>query len=191
MGKVQALEIDFNREELDFVGIQEGRIRENCVKEGTFYIMFTSAATRGGQLGVQFCVRTTARFQALCIYLKSPRLMTVVGVYKSVLVAWVVGHAPIEAAVYAEKVNFWEMLLELVSALKRKHGSAHIVLLIDGNSRLSSYVLEAVGGCEVVKESENGHLLHAFLTRSSLKAVNTFFSGWVHVDIVCRAKVAY
>ena len=53
LSKVQLLEQQFRMYSLDVVGIQEGRGKKSCTREGLYYHMLITAADEYGNHGVQ------------------------------------------------------------------------------------------------------------------------------------------
>ena len=110
--RVQLLEMAFDREGFDIVGIQEGRVKPSQQKSGIVYEQFIASADGRGQYGSQIWVRRGSDFKVQRFYPKSPRLVHVVGTPACSEQNWdiVSGHAPCEDAENDKKDDFGDSL---------------------------------------------------------------------------------
>ena len=108
LGKVQILEEQFALDELDVVGVQEGRSKLTEVKQGHTYQMAAAAAYGDGSAGVQLWVRHGISIINWREF--NPRLMFGIVRKRSVDMGYIVAHAPHMHASDSDKNVRWEQL---------------------------------------------------------------------------------
>ena len=147
-GKVALLEIQFANRGIDWIGLQEGRARDDTVRSGCFYEMYISKGTEIGTLGVQVWVKKSLNFRPQCVIRKSPRLMCVVGKIGSFINSFIFvsAHAPTSVACPTDRDEFWKAVDSLQAWIDVQFPGAFVSLAIDGNARLGEQSSPGIGG---------------------------------------------
>ena len=173
--KVALLELQFNAKQAFLVGIQEGRSKIERVRIGTFYDMYSAAASPCGGHGSQLWVHHDLRFRLEAWVSPSSRIVLVKGCIGSTKTIMLSAHSPTEATTYQEKKSFWCDLTELLSEWIEKQPEAEVIVFIDTNSRVGSIPSFTLGKYAQSKESENGEMFRTFMETCRLVAASTFF----------------
>ena len=178
LGKVQVLEIDCNKLDIDVFCVQEGRSAAPDVRDGIHYTMYVGSADPAGSYGCQVWISSRLRFQPQVVRHVSARLSIVAGfspvLSRGLLV--VCGHAPTEASSASIKDSFWDPLNRIVLDLTRKFPKYLRVSGIDCNGRVHGHG-HHIGTCEPEAFTDNGFRLLDHLSVCSLVATNTFFNA--------------
>ena len=139
------------------------------------YDMYTSPANEQGLDGTHVWLDKDAGFSVQASVAQHRRIMAVTA--KICGTCWLVvsGHAPVEDSPYEDKCEFYEQLDKILSPAVGKRFP--IVLGIDANGVLGSFVSESVGAVIASTESLNGMMLRSMCQAYKLKLVNTFLDG--------------
>eukprot|EP00973_Karenia_brevis_P082626 11453502-Karenia_brevis.AAC.1 len=150
--------MQFHSENVDVVGIQEGRATTNTTRNGLHYTMFVSKADADGNYGCQIWISNRLRFKLHELEVITPRIMLIAGVANTIKrkLQIIAAHAPCEQAPLRIKDAFWKSLTSTCMRLKRRTPTATMWIAIDGNGRLSPDEEGAVGSCEPDAISDNG-----------------------------------
>ena len=114
-GRVQLLEMQFDSEGLDIIGLQESRLQESQVISGLVYNMYVSSADKQGCYGAQCWVRVSPKFRVVHWYAHHPRIVEVAVKLRGLKrhTHFISAHAPIEAADSNTKQCFWDKVLAI------------------------------------------------------------------------------
>ena len=171
--RMQLLEQQFAANNLQIVGVQEGRARSTQERSGSDFRMLTSAADEHGDFGVQLWVAHALHVVTWSAI--SPRLLYGVTELRGCQQGWLVGHAPHEFAPEPAKDEFWLLMQKTYDAVLKKYPVPWCVLL-DGNARVGSVPASPVGRSSPERQNGNGARLVAFSTVANLFLANTFGS---------------
>ena len=182
-GRVRILEKMFYAEQLDIVGIQEGRFQEQQVVDSRHYTIFAAAGSNRGCYGVQIWISNELDYKLVATRIYSTRIMAVcisIGAIDGVVVI-VSAHAPTSAAAEVHRDAFWDGLVSFVRGLQTMYKKSSVIMLIDSNGRVGSVASPAIGGCQNDLEDKNGMMLRQTAESIDVDIVNTFFDAFARI----------
>ena len=178
LSKVQMLEQEFHTHGLDIIGVQEGRGKRECMREGLHYRMLVAAADETGNYGVQCWLSRCAHVQVIQWRVVYTRLMyAVITTANAATVVIVVAHAPQSYSPEGKIEEFWIAFSQTVQELQCKYPSADWIGLIDANGRVGSTQAPCIGAAMPERENSNGSRLRCAMTSGLFYLVNTFDHG--------------
>ena len=130
--RIEYLESRFAEWQLDIVFVQEGRIPQQGVSSGTFYIRHAAPGDKDGNYGSQIWFRQTTFKQAtLASRVIGPRIILTRVAQGTEHFYALSAHAPTNVAPACDKFDFWKQLRNVIRDLP---GRRRVVMGVDANA---------------------------------------------------------
>ena len=145
----------FEDAEIDFVGIQEGRYKEQQTIVGHHYTMYIAAATPEGHYGCQVWIRRVVKHKMLAVRIVSDRMTSVIVILQSAAnpLCMLSAHAPHSGDDKNFIASWWLDFEAEIAQIRIRYPGIAIALLIDGNARVGSCESPFIGSCDAEKET--------------------------------------